>query len=77
MDAMAEVGILTAATILAAAAAFGMAWALLRGAFRLMEPAGTLAWVQKPNLGHPSARPRLQLAQGTRAAARVWTKRVN
>jgi hypothetical protein len=71
MDRMAELGILAAATILAAAAAFGMAWALLRGAFRLMEPAG-FAWVQKP-----SARTRLELAQGTRAAARVWTKRVN
>jgi hypothetical protein len=55
MDAMAEVAILTAATLLAAAAAFGMAWAFLHGAFRLMQPA---------------ARQRLELVHGTRAVVR-------
>ena len=75
MDTMAEVGILAAATILAGAAAFAMAWALLRGAFRLMQPARIGAFVQKPNFRNPSVRLRLELAQGTRAAARVWRSR--
>ena len=61
MESMAQLGILTAATILAAGAAFGMAWAFLRGAFRLMRPA-----TARP------ARPRLELVQGTRAAARAF-----
>lgn len=61
MDAMAQVGILAAATVVAAAAAFGMAWALFEGAFRLMRPAGA-----RP------LRPRLQLVQGTREAARAF-----
>ena len=39
MDALAQVGILTVATLFAGAAAFGMAWAFLCGAFRLMQPA--------------------------------------
>jgi hypothetical protein len=60
MEAMAQVGILAAATVLAAGAAFGMAWAFLHGAFRLMQPAA------RP------ARPRLELVQGTRAAARAF-----
>ena len=61
MEAMAQVGILAAATVLAAGAALGMAWAFLRGAFRLMQPAAV-----RP------ARPRLELVQGTRAAARAF-----
>jgi hypothetical protein len=61
MDAMAQMAILTAATILAAGAAFGMAWAFLHGAFRLMQPAAA-----RP------VRPRLELVQGTRAAARAF-----
>ena len=60
MDAMAQVGILAVATVVAAGAAFGMAWAFLQGAFRLMQPAG------RP------VRPRLELVQGTRAAARAF-----
>jgi hypothetical protein len=59
MDAMAQLAILTAATVLAAGAAFGMAWAFLHGAFRLMRPAAA-----RP------ARPRLELVQGTRAVVR-------
>jgi len=39
MDGLAQVGILTVATLFAGAAAFGMAWAFLCGAFRLMQPA--------------------------------------
>jgi len=58
MNAMAQMAILTAATILAVGAAFGMAWAFLHGAFRLMQPA--------------AVRPRLELVQGTRAAARAF-----
>ena len=58
MEAMAQVGILAAATVLAAGAAFGMAWAFLHGALRLMQP-----------IARPS-RPRLELVQGTRAVVR-------
>jgi hypothetical protein len=72
MEAMAQMGILAAATVLAAGAAFGMAWACLRGAFRLMQPAGVGTQVQKTNLGQASGRPRLELVQGTRAAARAF-----
>jgi hypothetical protein len=43
MDAMAEFAVLTLTTIFAGALAFGMAWAFLQGAFRLMPPAGTRA----------------------------------
>jgi hypothetical protein len=60
MDALAQVGILTVATVFAGAAAFGMAWAFLCGAFRLMEPAAVRV-----------ARPmRLELVNG--AAARQF-----
>ena len=72
MEAMAEVGILAAATVLATVAAFAMAWAFLQGAFRLMQPAGVGTQVQKSNLGQASVRPRLELVQGTRAAARAF-----
>jgi hypothetical protein len=58
MDAMAQLAILTAATVLAAAAAFGISWAFLHGAFRLMQPAA------RP------ARQRLELVHGTRAVVR-------
>jgi len=61
MEAMAQVGILAAATLVAAGAAFGMAWTLLQGAFRLMQPARA-----RP------ARPRFELVEGTRAAARAF-----
>ena len=75
MDAMAQVGILAAATVLAAGGAFGMAWAFLQGAFRLMQPAGVGTQVQKSNLRHPSVRPGLELVRGTRAAARAFVAR--
>ena len=39
MEIAAQLGVLVVATIVAAGAAFGMAWAVLLGAFRLMEPA--------------------------------------
>jgi len=58
MDAMTQVTILTAATVLAAGAPFAMAWALLRGAFRLL-----------PTAARP-ARPQLELVEGTRAVVR-------
>jgi len=60
MDAMAQFAVLTAATVLAAALAFGMAWAFLRGAFHLMRPAAA----------RQTALVRLQLVQGTRVAVR-------
>ena len=72
MEAMAQLGILMAATVLAAGTAFGMAWAFLQGAFRLMQPAAAGTRVQKANSAHPSVRPRLQLVEGTRAAARSF-----
>jgi hypothetical protein len=74
MDAMAEAGILAVATVLAAGAAFGMAWVFLEGAFRLMQPAGVRTQARAANLGHPSRRPRLELVPGTRAAARAFGK---
>jgi len=37
MEAVAQVAILAAATVLAAGMAFAMAWAFLRGAFRLLK----------------------------------------
>jgi hypothetical protein len=61
MEAMAQLAVLAAATAVAAGVAFGMAWAFLQGAFRLMQPAGTR-----------HVRPRLELVQGTRAAARAF-----
>jgi hypothetical protein len=61
MEAMAQLGILAVATVAATGAAFGMAWAFLHGAFRLMQPA-----TARPQ------RPRLELVQGTRAAARAF-----
>ena len=57
MDALAQVGILTAATLFAGAAAFGMAWAFLCGAFRLMQPAAVRT--AKPT--------RLELVNGAKA----------
>ena len=61
MEAMAQLGILTVATVAATGAAFGMAWAFLHGAFRLMQPA----------TARPQG-PRLELVQGPRAAARAF-----
>jgi hypothetical protein len=76
MEAMAQIGVLAAATLLAAGTAFGMAWAFLQGAFRLMQPAGATnqTQVRTANLGQASARARLELARGTRAAARAFGK---
>lgn len=71
MEAIAQVGILAVATVLAAGAAFGMAWAFLQGAFRLMQPAGAGSQVRTANVGR-SQGPRLELVQGTRAAARAF-----
>jgi len=71
METMAQVGILAAATVLAAGAAFLMAGALLAGAFRLMQPAGVARRAGKLGLAHPE-RPRLELVRGTRAAARAF-----
>jgi len=71
MEAMAQLGILAAASLVAAAAAFGTAWAFLRGAFRLIEPAAAGGGAAIANPGYPR-RPRLELVEGTRAAARAF-----
>jgi hypothetical protein len=61
MNSMTQFAILVAATGVAGATAFGLAWAFLLGAFRLMQPATV----------RTQARPvRLDLVEGTRAAAR-------
>jgi hypothetical protein len=74
MEAMAQVGILGAATVLAAGTAFAMAWAFLQGAFRLMQPAAaSRPLVQTAQRVH-TQRPRLGLVEGTRAAARAFER---
>jgi hypothetical protein len=58
-DAMAQLAVLAAVTVVATGVAVGMVWAFLRGAFRLMQPVAV------------RTRPvRLELVQGTRAVAR-------
>ncbi len=64
MDSITQFGILTLTTILAGALAFGMAWAFLQGAFRLMQPAGARRV--------RSVRP--ELVHGTRAVARQFAR---
>jgi hypothetical protein len=60
MALAAQLVVLAAATVFAAGVAFGMAWALLRGAFHLMQPA----------TARPATRPvRSDLVHGTRAVA--------
>ena len=65
MDAMAQLAVLTGATILAGGLAFAMAWAFLQGAFRLMQPAGARQ-VRVVRAG---------LVHGTRAVARQFVVR--
>lgn len=60
MNTVAQLAVLAAATVVAAGAAFGMAWAFLQGAFRLMQPAAARS----------AQRPRPELVRGTRAVAR-------
>jgi len=73
MEAIAEVGILAVATVLAAGAAWGLAWAFLRGAFRLIDPAGASdTGVRTTKPGQAPMRPRLELVGGTRAAVRAF-----
>ena len=74
MEAMTQLGILVVATVVAAGAAFGMAWAFLQGAFRLMQPAGARTQVLPASLRHPP-RPRLELVLGTRGAAQAFRRR--
>jgi hypothetical protein len=64
MDSLAQIGILTMATVFAGVTAFGMAWAFLCGAFRLMQPAAVR-----------TTRPvRSELVHGVRAAARQFVR---
>ena len=74
MEAMAQVGILAAATVLAAGTAFLMAWAFLRGAFRLMQPAGASRKLVRTPQRVRTPRSRLELVEGTRAAARAFER---
>ena len=62
MEPITQFAILAVATVIAAGAAFAMAWAFLLGAFRLMQPAAA----------RPARPVRLHLVQGTRAAARAF-----
>jgi hypothetical protein len=64
MEIAAQLGVLAVATIVAAGVAFGMAWAVLLGAFRLMEPAAA----------RPARRLRRELAASTRSAAGGFLK---
>jgi len=74
MEAMAQVGILAAATVLAAGTALLMAWAFLRGAFRLMQPTGASPTLVRTAHRRHMPRLRLELVEGTRAAARAFAK---
>ena len=70
MDAMAQFAVLTAATVLAAALAFGMAWAFLQGAFHLMTPAAVRDSRTRAARGPQQFR--VELVPGTRAVARQF-----
>jgi hypothetical protein len=61
MEAITQFAVLTVTTIFAGVLAFAMAWAFLRGAFHLMQPAAAR---QPGPVG-------LQLVPGTRAAVRA------
>jgi hypothetical protein len=67
MEFATQLAVLAAVTVVAAAAAFGMVWAFLQGAFRLMQPA------TKP-VAAPVRRHRLELVHGTRAASRAFAR---
>jgi len=71
MELVAQMAVLATATVVAAAAAYGMAWAFLQGAFRLMQPA-TQTRVQKAKLEQTHAR--LELGPGIRAGARGFAR---
>ena len=62
MEPVTQFAVLAVATVIAAGASLGMAWAFLLGAFRLMQPAAV----------RPARPVRLPLVQGTRAAARAF-----
>ena len=64
MDAMAQFAVLTLTTIFAGVLAFGMAWAFLRGAFHLMQPAAE----DRPRVV------RSELVHGTRGRARQFAR---
>lgn len=72
MEPISQVAVLTAASILAAAAAFALNWFFLRAALHLMQPAGATsarklsASKVLPGPGHPD------LVQATRAIARQF-----
>jgi len=64
MEAMAQFAVLTLTTIFAGTLALGMAWAFLRGAFHLMQPAA----VHRPRVV------RSELVHGARTSARRFTR---
>ncbi len=64
MEAVAQFAVLTLTTILTGALAAAMAWAFLRGAFHLMQPAAA----HRPRVIHS------ELVHGTRASARQFVR---
>jgi len=70
MDAITQFAVLTLITIFAGILAFAMAWAFLRGAFRLMQPAA----VRNSRTSAPRVSQQFHsdLVPGTRAAARQF-----
>jgi hypothetical protein len=62
MDAISQFAVLALTTIFAGAAALAMAWAFLRGAFHLMQP----ATADRSRSAHS------ELVQGTRASAQQF-----
>jgi hypothetical protein len=72
MDAMGQFAVLTLTTIFAGILAFGMAWAFLRGAFHLMQPAA----VRNTRSSAPRVSQQFHsdLVPGTRAAARQFAR---
>ena len=70
MSSITQFAVLTLTTIFAGVLAFGMAWAFLRGAFHLMQPAA----VHNSRTSAPrvSRQFHSDLVPGTRAAARQF-----
>jgi hypothetical protein len=65
-----EFAVLTIATVVGTAAAFAMAWALLLGAFHLMQPA--TARSAQSQAASTARHSRSELVRGTRAIAQQF-----
>jgi hypothetical protein len=68
MEPITQVSVLTAASMLAAAAAFGMNWIFLRAALHLLQPAGATPARRQSASNVLPVHP--DLVQATRAVAR-------